>query len=70
MTCDICELKIKDEDWRSGKDGLTFHRICFDICVASLTAELEAEATRRGIPFRIDERGRKLYTYPPLEASQ
>ncbi len=46
-TCRLCELPIKPDDLQpSCADGVHFHRICFDLGVVSLEADLTAFVRR------------------------
>lgn len=63
--CHVCELLLRERDPSVPTLKGTIHRICFDICSAALTAELEAMPLPAGWTERVDEQGRRLMIPPP-----
>ena len=63
--CPGCGEAIKPGDTTEPcKDGTLYHRICFNIAVASLECELEACVRDEGWTMRVSEDGRELWTPP------
>lgn len=51
MNCLMCQLPIVGDQWKEAertKGGDAYHKICFDIAVASLAEEIGAALREKG----------------------